>query len=145
MCISYTMSEFWDIFMILFNYISYKCTQYIIIYDCLILLAIPDPPSNVSAVCDISPFSTIISWKSEFDGGRAHAFRVWFKICCDILHEFVAYSDELSDAGRSKYVSVEITRLQAATPYIFYVSSSNNYGSSKSMNVFCNTKTGTYL
>jgi hypothetical protein len=45
----------------------------------------------------------------------------------------------------NKYVSVEITILQAATPYIFYVSSSNDYGSSRSSNVFCNTTTGTYL
>ena len=110
-----------------------------------ILLAIPDPPSNVSGVCDTSPFSTIISWRSEFNGGRAQTFHVWFKICCDTLHEFVAYSAEISDPGRTKYASVEITSLQSATPYIFYVSSSNDYGLSKSTNMFCNTKTGTYL
>jgi hypothetical protein len=115
------------------------------ICDCLILLAIPDPPSNVSAVCDTSPFSTIISWRSEFDGGRAQQFHVWFEICCENVHEFAAYSEETSDPGRNKYVSVEISSLQSATPYIFYVSSSNYYGSSRSTNVFCNTTTGMYL
>ena len=130
--------------MILLKY-NIKKNNIIIICNRLILLAIPDPPSNVSAVCDTSPFSTIISWRSEFDGGRAQTFHVWFKICRENVHEFVAYSDEKSDPGRSKYASLKITSLQAATPYIFYVSSSNNYGSSKSTNVFCNTKTGTYL
>ena len=115
------------------------------ICDCLILLAIPDPPSNVSAVCDTSPFSTIISWRSEFDGGRTQTFHVWFEICSENVHEFVAYSEEKSDPGRNKYVSVEINSLQSATSYIFYVSSSNDYGSSKSTNVFCNTTTGMYL
>ena len=57
------------------------------------------------------------------------------------MHEFVAYSEGKSDPGRNKYSSVEITSLQAATHYIFYVSSSNEYGSSKSTNVFCNTTT----
>ena len=123
----------------------YNNINIFIICDCLILLAIPDPPSNVSAVCDTSPFSTIISWRSEFDGGRTQTFHVWFEICCENVPEFVAYSEEKSDPGRNKYVSVEINSLQSATPYIFYVSSSNDYGSSKSTNVFCNTTTGTYL
>jgi hypothetical protein len=122
-----------------------KKINIIIICDCLILLAIPESPSNVSAVCDTSPFSTIISWRSEFDGGRAQTFHVWFKICCENVHEFVAYSDGKLDRGRNKYASIEITSLQAATPYIFYVSSSNDYGYSKSTNVFCITTTGTYI
>ena len=76
-----------------------------------------------------------------FDVGRAQTFHVWFMICCENVHEFAAYSNEKSDPGRNKYVSVEITSLQAATPYIFYVSSSNDYGSSNSTKVFCNTTT----
>jgi hypothetical protein len=72
-------------------------------------------------------------------------FHVWLNICCENMREFVVYSDEKSDPGRNKYVSVELTSLQAATPYIFYISSSNDYGSSKSTNVFCNTTAGTYL
>jgi hypothetical protein len=105
------------------------CIKQILIYVCLLIITFsvvigtPDPPTNVSASCDIS--SMTVSWRSEFNGGDLQTFSVlWWK---EFENE-KAYSDLVLDPGLHKYTDATIP-VTADTRYIITVQATDRHGS----------------
>jgi hypothetical protein len=105
------------------------CIKQILIYVCLLIITFsvvigtPDPPTNVSASCDI--LAMTVSWRSEFNGGDLQTFSVlWWK---EVENE-KAYSYLVLDPGLHKYTDATIP-VTADTRYIITVQATNTHGS----------------
>jgi hypothetical protein len=108
------------------------CIKQILIYVCLLIITFsvvigtPDPPTNVSASCDL--LAMTVSWRSEFNGGDLQTFSViWWK---EFENE-KAYSDLVVDPGLHKYTDATIP-VTADTRYIITVQATNTHGSATS-------------
>lgn len=100
---------------------------------------VPDIPYNVTVVCEDSPSSAVIRWRSEFNGGQDQTFNIWFRVYSKGAHTYEKYPGTILDPGTGDFESLTLINLLPATPYVFYVSASNINGYSLSKQVYCNT------
>jgi hypothetical protein len=112
------------------------CTLSLLIkyYFCSVIIGTPDPPTNVSASCDI--LSTTVSWRSEFNGGELQTFSVLSR---KEFENETSYSNLVLDPGLHNYTDATIP-VTADTRYIITVQATNTHGSVTSVeHVSCKT------
>ncbi|VDI42885.1 Hypothetical predicted protein, partial [Mytilus galloprovincialis] len=97
---------------------------------------IPDPPTNITASCDVS--SIRVTWKAGFNGGENQTFRINI---ANTISNKTLFKDEIIDRRDDKNINVIRESIIPETLYRISLEASNVYGTTKSTEITnCTTK-----